>query len=130
MDEKKKLALDNMIDNSCIDLQMKVQIEEYFQGKRKKFKLDESVYDSLGEFQKKVLLECSKIPFGKTKTYKDIAAAIGSPKAYRAVGTALGKNPYPIVIPCHRVLGSDGKLHGYAGGLDLKKELLEFEKGE
>lgn len=80
-------------------------------------------------FQRTVWKEISKIPFGETRTYKDIAIAIGKPNSSRAVANACGKNPYPVIIPCHRVIKSDGKLGGYsgAGGVKKKKELLKLE---
>ena len=80
-------------------------------------------------FERTVWKEISKIPFGETRTYKDIAIAIGKPNSSRAVANACGKNPYPVIIPCHRVIRSDGKLGGYsgAGGVKKKKELLKLE---
>lgn len=80
------------------------------------------------EFQKKVWNELLRIPYGETKSYKDIAVAIGNEKACRAIGMANNKNPIPIIIPCHRVIGSNGKLVGYAGGLNVKEKLLNIEK--
>ena len=82
------------------------------------------------EFQKKVWKEILKIPKGQTRTYKDIALSIGSPKSYRAVANACGKNPYPIIIPCHRVIGSNGNVGGYSdkGGVKKKIFLLKSEK--
>ena len=101
------------------------QLKEYFAGKRKVFNLK---LDPLGtEFQKNVWNKVMKIPFGETKTYLDIAIQTGSNKNTRAVGLANGKNPIPIIIPCHRVIGSNGKLTGYAGGIDKKKWLLQNE---
>jgi methylated-DNA-[protein]-cysteine S-methyltransferase len=101
------------------------QLREYFDGKRKDFDL---VYDLEGtDFQKRVWLELLKIPFGKTKSYMDMAVALGDPKVIRAAASANGANKIGIIIPCHRVIGSDGSLTGYAGGLDKKKWLLEFE---
>jgi methylated-DNA-[protein]-cysteine S-methyltransferase len=101
------------------------QLQEYFDGKRKDFDL---VYDLEGtDFQKRVWLELLKIPFGKTKSYMDMAVALGDPKVIRAAASANGANKIGIIIPCHRVIGSDGSLTGYAGGLDKKKWLLEFE---
>ena len=81
-------------------------------------------------FQRTVWKEISKIPFGETRTYKDLAIAIGKPNSSRAVANACGKNPYPVIIPCHRVIRSDGKLGGYSGvgGVKKKKELLKLEK--
>ena len=80
-------------------------------------------------FQRRVWKEISKIPFGETRTYKDLATAIGKPNSSRAVANACGKNPYPVIIPCHRVIRSDGKLGGYSGvgGVKKKKELLKLE---
>mgnify|MGYP005750327657 CR=1 FL=1 len=80
-------------------------------------------------FQRTVWKEISKIPYGETRTYKDLAIAIGKPNSSRAVANACGKNPYPVIIPCHRVIRSDGKLGGYSGvgGIKKKKELLKLE---
>ena len=80
------------------------------------------------DFEKKVLREVLKIPIGEVRSYKWVARRIGKPKAYRAVANALRKNPYPLLIPCHRVIKSDGKLGGYSGGKSLKKELINLEK--
>jgi methylated-DNA-[protein]-cysteine S-methyltransferase len=102
------------------------QLEEYFSGKRKKF--DVNTDPSGTEFQKLVWKALLSIPYGETRTYKDIAVKIGKPLAYRAVGQANHNNPISIIIPCHRVIGSDGKLTGYAGGLDFKDRLLDLEK--
>ena len=102
------------------------QLKEYFEGNRMKFDLP---LDARGtEFQKKVWNELLNIPYGETKSYKDIAIAIGNEKACRAIGMANNKNPIPIIIPCHRVIGSNGKLAGYAGGLNVKEKLLNIEK--
>lgn len=101
------------------------QIDEYFKGKRKSF--DFKLSPEGTEFQKKVWMELMNIPFGETLTYKDIACMLGNIKAVRAVGNANGKNPISIVIPCHRVIGSNGELTGYAGGLDRKAWLLKHE---
>lgn len=102
------------------------QLKEYFEGNRMKFDLP---LDARGtEFQKKVWNELLNIPYGETKSYKDIAVAIGNEKACRAIGMANNKNPIPIIIPCHRVIGSNGKLVGYAGGLNVKEKLLNIEK--
>ncbi len=83
----------------------------------------------LTEFQKRVLIETSKIPIGRTSTYKQIASACGRPNAYRAVGTALRKNPFPIAIPCHRVIRGDGRLGRYSGGGEARKRLLLLKEG-
>lgn len=101
------------------------QLKEYFDGKRQSFTVK---MDILGtEFQMKVWEELTKIPYGKTITYHQLASRVGDPKAFRAVGQADSKNPLWIIIPCHRVIGNDGKLVGYAGGLWRKKWLLEHE---
>ena len=102
------------------------QFDEYFRGKRKKFELPLNPKGT--EFQKKVWLQFIKIPYGKTATYKDIATLIGNSNASRAVGNANNKNPIPIFIPCHRVIGKNGKLTGYRGGLYLKQFLIQLEK--
>lgn len=102
------------------------QLKEYFEGNRMKFDLP---LDARGtEFQKKVWNELLNIPYGETKSYKDIAVAIGNEKACRAIGMANNKNPIPIIISCHRVIGSNGKLVGYAGGVNVKEKLLNIEK--
>ena len=101
------------------------QINEYLDGSRKTFNFP---YELRGtEFQKKVWTELCKIPYGETRTYKDIAVAIGNPKASRAVGMANNKNPIIIAVPCHRVIGANGSLTGYAGGLGMKAALLSLE---
>jgi methylated-DNA-[protein]-cysteine S-methyltransferase len=101
------------------------QLKEYFAGKRKQFSLR---LDWRGtEFQKKVWAALVEIPFGETRSYADIARQIGNPKAVRAVGAANGKNPLPIIAPCHRVIGSNGKLVGFGGGLATKALLLKLE---
>jgi methylated-DNA-[protein]-cysteine S-methyltransferase len=104
------------------------QVKEYLEGQRTKFDLPLDL-STLSEFQRRVLTIALKIPRGKYLTYGDVAKAIGKPQASRAVGQALGHNPIPIVIPCHRVLGSDGSLHGYSGGggLRTKAWLLQLE---
>jgi len=104
------------------------QLEEYFSGKRKRFDLPLNPNGT--DFQRTVWKALSDIPYGKTKTYKQIAEKIGNPKACRAVGMANNKNPIWIVIPCHRVIGADGTLTGYGGGINMKKRLLELEKGK
>ena len=104
------------------------QLREYLIGQRTTFDLPVDL-SAITDFQRRVLLTASKIPRGQISTYADIARQIGRPKAARAVGQALGHNPVPIVIPCHRVLGSDGSLHGYSGGGGIKTKawLLQLE---
>lgn len=103
------------------------QINEYLDGKRKEFSIYDLCKAEGTNFQQKVWQELLNIPYGQTKTYKDIAKNIGNEKAVRAVATAIGKNPLMVIIPCHRVIGSDGKMHGYAYGINLKKKLLDLE---
>ena len=102
------------------------QMNEYFSGERKKFDLP--LYFEGTEFQKSVWNELRKIPYGTTVSYKDIAEGINNEKAVRAVGNANNKNKIMIIVPCHRVIGKNGKLVGFAGGLDKKEFLLEHEK--
>jgi methylated-DNA-[protein]-cysteine S-methyltransferase len=101
------------------------ELEEYFSGKRKKFDIPLNPYGT--EFKLSVWKALLDIPYGETRSYKQIAQAIGNPQACRAVGMANNKNPIWIVIPCHRVIGADGTLTGYGGGLDMKRKLLELE---
>lgn len=102
------------------------QLTEYFAGGRRKFDLRLELDGT--EFQRAVWQEVARIPYGETRSYGDIARAIGRPSACRAVGAANGRNPIPIVIPCHRVIGSDRRLTGFGGGLDIKEALLALEQ--
>ena len=102
------------------------QFKEYFEGKRKKFDIPLLLRGT--EFQLSVWKALQKIPYGKTCSYKEIAGMAGNPKACRAAGMANNRNPITIIIPCHRVIGSDGSLTGYGGGLDKKQYLLELEQ--
>ncbi|MBQ5703191.1 MAG: methylated-DNA--[Peptococcaceae bacterium] len=101
------------------------QLEEYFAGLRAAFSLPLAPEGT--DFQKAVWRELENIPYGETRTYGQIARALGNPKTSRAVGMANHKNPVAIMIPCHRVIGADGSLTGYAGGLDIKETLLRLE---
>ena len=101
------------------------QLSEYFAGQRKRFEL--KLNPSGTEFQRQVLDELVKIPYGTTVSYSDIARRIGRPKAVRAVGAANGRNPIPVIIPCHRVIGAHGDLTGFGGGLPTKEALLRLE---
>ena len=101
------------------------QIEEYFQGKRKKFDLPFKLQGT--EFQIRVWQALLDIPYGETRTYKQIAQVINNEKAVRAVGNANNRNPLLLVIPCHRVIGTDGAIVGYAAGIDIKQKLLTIE---
>lgn len=102
------------------------QILEYFKGKRKEFRLPLKLKGT--DFQKRVWKALEEIPYGETRSYQEIAEAVHSPKAFRAVGNANNKNPISIIIPCHRVIGKSGKLVGYGGGLDKKEYLLHLEE--
>ena len=104
---------------------LETQLKTFFSGKDPHFSLHLSLHGTT--FQLKIWEACASIPYGETRSYADLAKMIGNPKAVRAVGTALGANPIPIIIPCHRVIGSNGKLTGFAGGLDVKKALLDLE---
>lgn len=101
------------------------QLAEYFAGERQEFDLPLRLNGT--EFQLLVLEELRRIPYGQTTSYGDIAARIGRPRAVRAVGAANGRNPIPIVVPCHRVIGAGGDLTGFGGGLDTKEALLRLE---
>ena len=102
------------------------QLEEYFAGQRRKFDL--KLAPTGTPFQRSVLDALQRIPYGETRSYADVAAAVGNEKAVRAVGAANGRNPLPIVIPCHRVVGSDGSLTGFGGGIEAKRYLLDLER--
>jgi methylated-DNA-[protein]-cysteine S-methyltransferase len=102
-----------------------IQLNEYFEGSRKQFDLKLNAIGT--DFQKRVWNQLEQIPYGKTTSYLDLSKQLGDVKAIRAVANANGKNPLWIIVPCHRVIGSDGSLTGYAGGLHRKKWLLEHE---
>ena len=115
----------NQINSNSIFELAVTQLDEYFQGIRKEFEIET---DPVGtDFQKKVWQELPKIPYGKTSSYKEIAEKLNHGKSYRAVGSANGKNPLWILVPCHRVIASNGTLGGYAGGLELKQKILAHE---
>jgi methylated-DNA-[protein]-cysteine S-methyltransferase len=126
-DDPQRVRLNIVAENKIHPVLLKAeqQLSEYFSGKRNAFDL---TLDFAGtEFQRKVWAALLTIPFGETRSYGQIAAQIGSPKAVRAVGAANGKNPISIIAPCHRVIGSNGKLTGFAGGLETKAQLLGLE---
>jgi len=102
------------------------QLDEYFEGHRQHFELPLDI-DSLAEFNRRVLHELARVPYGEVVTYGELAARSARPRAARAVGTVMNRNPLPIVLPCHRVIGSTGKLVGYGGGLERKEALLRLE---
>lgn len=105
----------------------KEQLEAYFAGELKEFILELRLHGT--PFQRTVWEQLVRIPYGETRSYGDLADALGNPKASRAVGLANGKNPVGIIVPCHRVVGSDGSLTGYGGGVGRKQRLLDFERG-
>jgi methylated-DNA-[protein]-cysteine S-methyltransferase len=102
-----------------------IQLEQYFAGERTEFDIDIEVEGS--PFERRVWDEVRAIPYGETASYSEIARRIGRPDACRAVGRANGRNPVAVIVPCHRVIGSDGSLTGYAGGIEMKRALLDLE---
>lgn len=101
------------------------ELDEYFAGQRRQFSFHLDLRGTF--FQLRCWLALLEIPYGETRTYADVARAVGKPQAFRAVGLANNRNPIAIIVPCHRVIASDGTLCGYGGGLDLKRKLLELE---
>ena len=120
-----KLDTATLAPQQPILLETERQLREYFSGARTDFDLP--LQPDGSEFQKKVWRALREIPFGQTRSYRDLAKAIGSSKAARAVGAANGKNPLSIIVPCHRVVGADGSLTGFAGGVETKAALLALE---
>jgi methylated-DNA-[protein]-cysteine S-methyltransferase len=121
-----RVNIDALDENDPVLVDAERQLREYFAGARKHFSV---TLDLAGtEFQRKVWTALLTIPFGETRSYKQIATQIGSPGAVRAVGAANGRNPVSIIAPCHRVIGSGGELTGFAGGLDVKARLLALER--
>lgn len=124
---KKKMGIpEDWVENKEFFREAIRQLEAYFSGKLESFNLKLAPEGT--DFQKSVWKALCEIPYGKTRTYKEIAVSIEKPKAYRAVGLANNRNPIAIIIPCHRVIGANGKLTGYASGLDVKEFLLKLEK--
>lgn len=123
-----KMAAKKAVGEAPVGLALAVfrELDEYFQGKRKTFDIPLRTHGTA--FQEKVWAALRAIPYGEVRSYKEVAEAIGHPKAYRAVGMANNANPIFIIIPCHRVIGADGSLTGYGGGLPMKKALLSLEK--
>ena len=121
-------SCDNISKTTGYFVEIVKQLDEYFAGKRTNFELNISPKGT--EFQKKVWAELLKIPYGKTKSYQEIAEAIGKPNAQRAVGSACNKNPILLIIPCHRVISKTGKLTGFACGVDRKEQLLKLETNQ
>lgn len=122
-DEREGMSIEE--GDVCIVKECLEELREYFKGQRKEFHVD--LFMEGTEFQKKVWEELLKIPYGTKVTYGEIAKRIGNPKAFRAVGHACNKNPIPIIVPCHRIIGRNSKLVGYAGGLEIKQKLLKLE---
>jgi methylated-DNA-[protein]-cysteine S-methyltransferase len=121
-----KLPKHNLVENSKKLQPYTTEFVEYLEENRQKFTFP---IDAIGtDFQTAVWDALNKIPYGKTCSYSDIAEAIQKPKSVRAVGTAIGANPILITVPCHRVIGKNGKLTGFRGGLDMKRDLLSLEK--
>lgn len=129
-DDPNLVKPENMTEDNYdqVLLEAEQQLKEYFEGERQIFSFDLDFNGT--EFQKKVWNALLTIPFGETRSYGDIARQIGNPKSVRAVGAANGKNPISIVIPCHRVIGSTGKLVGFGGGIENKALLLDLEKAK
>lgn len=127
-DNPRRVPLGNIIeiDDHPVLLETERQLREYFAGQRREFALPLDFQGT--EFQRRVWSALLTIPYGQTRSYAQIAQQIGCPAAVRAVGAANGKNPLSIIAPCHRVLGSNGKLTGFAGGLETKAKLLSLER--
>ena len=123
-----RVRLHHLVENqnNIILIETQKQLSEYFQGYRQRFDLPLKLNGTA--FQQQVWRALLNIPYGETRTYKEIALAIGNLKAVRAVGSAIGRNPISIIAPCHRVIGADGKLVGFAGGLAYKEILLKIEQ--
>lgn len=121
-----KKVINSICYSSSLEKKTAKQLREYFEGKRKEYDIPLSLKGT--EFQKNVWEALNQIPYGQTRSYKEIAATIGNERASRAIGMANNKNPCLIVIPCHRVIGSNKALVGYALGLDIKEKLLNLEK--
>ena len=126
-EEPEAVLPSNSVQHSELLYEAYKQINEYFAGKRKKFELPICCMGTT--FQKQVWEELQRIPYGETRSYEDIAVAIGNPKAVRAVGQANNKNPLLIIVPCHRVVYKNGDISGFACGTEVKKYLLDLEKG-
>lgn len=115
----------SIIDDEAVHEAVIGQLREYFAGRRRQFELELDVRGT--SFQRRVWEAVAAVPYGQTRTYADIARTVGNNRAVRAVGAANGANPLPLIVPCHRIIGSSGGLHGYGGGLDVKAKLLALE---
>jgi methylated-DNA-[protein]-cysteine S-methyltransferase len=127
-DNPRRVRLDHLVEDCdhAILVRTEVELKEYFAGKRNGFSIPLDLRGT--SFQKRVWEALLGIPFGETRTYGQLAAQVRNPRATRAVGAANGRNPISIIVPCHRVIGSSGKLTGFAGGLDAKAHLLRLEE--
>lgn len=130
--KRKKILKTEILENDSKNLKetknyVSELIKEYFYGHINKFDLSILNFDNLTDFQKDILIKLSEIPRGKVTTYKNLGEKIGRDRAYRAVGTSLAKNPFPIIIPCHRVIKSDLNVGNFSDGYDLKVKILKFE---
>lgn len=125
---KQWLSHERVVQDDSFLAKAKEQLHDYFQGGKDSFDLPLDLYGT--PFQKRVWAALTEIPYGETRSYKQIALAIGMPTAVRAIGGANNRNPIPIVIPCHRVVGSNGALVGYGGGLNIKEQLLQLENAK
>ena len=131
-EKKNKILKTEILENDSKNLKetknyVSELIKEYFYGYIDKFDLSILNFDNLTDFQKDILIKLSEIPRRKVTTYKNLGEKIGRDRAYRAVGTSLAKNPFPIIIPCHRVIKSDLNVGNYSDGYDLKVKILKFE---
>ena len=113
-------------DDDALLAEAEAQLHAYFAGERQRFELPLAPAGT--DFQRRVWAAVERIPYGETTTYSALAGELGSPAAYRAVGAANGRNPLPVIIPCHRVVGTTGALTGYGGGLEVKRALLDLER--
>jgi O-6-methylguanine DNA methyltransferase len=120
-------AYDEVIPDARAISRLIEQIRDYLSGERTVFDLELDLSWVLSSFRRDVLLECRRVPRGEVATYADLAARVGRPRAFRAVGNTMRTNPIPIVIPCHRIVGSGGSLTGFGGGLGMKERLLRLE---
>lgn len=127
-DKPTRVRLPELVEKKSHSLLLEAerQLKQYFTGKRKKFSVPLDMRGT--HFQRSVWQALLDIPFGETRTYGELAKQLGNPQAMRAVGAANGKNPISIIVPCHRVIGSGGKLSGFAGGLEAKERLLNLEQ--
>ena len=117
---------ETLVEDSTKNQDALNQLQEYFQGRRRVFTLPMELRGT--DFQRSVWEAVAGVPYGETRSYGDIARKLGKPKACRAVGGANGANPIPIVVPCHRIIGSDGSMTGFGGGIPIKEKLLALEK--